>query len=84
MVAFELFFESMYKFFEEIIGVHSPRRVKRYIISLFLLILIMNLSGWFLDIFRSSSILLTSEQRAMLEHYIVAPSSMIEFNVAMA
>jgi len=84
VIAFELFFEQMYKFFEEIVWTNSKFWVKRYIVSLFLIILFINLSWRILDILRSMSVILNPEQRELMSQYIVTPSSMIEFNIAMA
>lgn len=48
--AFELFFESMYTFFEEILGEDEKRRIKLTIVSIFFVVFIANLLGWLWDI----------------------------------
>ena len=48
--AFELFFESMYNFFEEILWEEEKRRIKLTIVSIFFVVFIANLLGRLWDI----------------------------------
>jgi len=78
-VAFDLFVEEMYKFFEEILWENTKTWIKTYIISLFFIILITNISIWLLDIVR---VFFTDVE--MLEHYVHLPTADFNFTVAIA
>jgi F-type H+-transporting ATPase subunit a len=75
-IRIEYFVESMYTFFEEILGEKAPFRVKSYITNLFLVILIANLLGLVLDIL--------SAPFPLLEQYLKNPTGDISFTLALA
>ncbi|QFR39621.1 F0F1 ATP synthase subunit A [Candidatus Gracilibacteria bacterium 28_42_T64] len=77
VVFFEMFFEKVFEFFEDILGKEEKRWTKVYITSLFFIILLSNLLGLFLEF------LLPVFGHGM-EHYIKIPTADINFNVAMA
>lgn len=76
-VFFELFFEKIYEFFEEILGKEEKGWIKIYITLLFFIILFSNLFWVFLE-------LLLPIFWDALHHVIVIPTADINFNVAMA
>jgi len=49
VVFFEMFFEKVFDFFEDILGKEEKRWTKVYITSLFFIILLSNLLGLFLE-----------------------------------
>jgi len=77
MVFFDMFFEKVYDFFEDILGIEEKKWTKIYIVTLFFIILISNLIGLMLEflipIFGDG-----------LHHMIKIPTADINFNVAMA
>jgi len=77
MVFFEMFFEKIFEFFEDILGTEEKRWTKMYITLLFFIILFSNILGSFLEFFLN---IFGHE----LEHYIKIPTADINFNVAMA
>ena len=77
MVFFEMFFEKVYEFFEDILWIEEKRWTKIYITTMFFLILISNIVGAFLEFFLNIF-------GHGLEHYIKIPTADINFNVAMA
>jgi len=74
---FDLVFEKVYDFFEDLLGKEERRWVKLFITSVFFVILFSNLLWvlleFFLPIFGHD-----------LEHYIKTPTTDINFNVAMS
>lgn len=77
MVFFEMFFEKIFEFFEDILGAEEKRWTKMYITLLFFIILFSNILGSFLEFFLN---IFGHE----LEHFIKIPTADINFNVAMA
>lgn len=77
MVFFEMFFEKIFEFFEDILGTEEKRWTKMYITLLFFIILFSNILGSFLEFFLN---IFGHE----LEHFIKIPTADINFNVAMA
>ncbi|GHV27792.1 hypothetical protein FACS1894176_10010 [Bacteroidia bacterium] len=75
-VLVEYLVESIYNFFEEILGEKAPFWIKSYITNLFLVILIANAIGLLLDILISPF--------PMLEYYIQNPTGDISFTLALA
>lgn len=76
-VFFEMFFEKVYEFFEDISGAEEKRWIKVYITLLFFIILFSNLLWVFLEF-------LTPIFGHEMEHFIKIPTADINFNVAMA
>ncbi|MDR2189716.1 MAG: F0F1 ATP synthase subunit A [Candidatus Peribacteria bacterium] len=68
--------ETVYNFFEDILGEKAPFWIKSYITNLFLIILIANLLGLALDILLSPF--------PFLEQYIQSPTGDISFTLALA
>lgn len=77
VVFFDMFFENVYNFFEEILGIEEKRWTKIYITTIFFIILFSNLFGVFLEFFLP----IFGEN---LHHLISIPTADINFNVAMA
>lgn len=77
IVFFDMFFEKVYEFFEDILGLEEKKWTKMYITGMFFIILFSNLLGVFLELF------LPIFGHGM-EHYISIPTADINFNVAMA
>jgi len=78
-VMFELFVEKIYEFFEEILEETGKRWIKIYVVTLFFIILISNLSAWILDMIR----MVFSNVEALTE-MITIPTASFEFNIAVA
>jgi F0F1-type ATP synthase membrane subunit a len=68
--------ENVYNFFEDILGEKAPFRIKSYLTNLFLVILIANLLGLFVDILIAPF--------PILEHYIQNPTGNLSFTLALA
>jgi len=95
MVFFEMFFEKVYEFFEDILWLEEKKWTKMYITSLFFIIIFSNIIGMLLE-FPSNVFGLIQEWsnlaianpgsiwHPVLEHYIKIPTADINFNVAMA
>ncbi|MDP2090492.1 MAG: F0F1 ATP synthase subunit A [Candidatus Gracilibacteria bacterium] len=83
---FELAFENIYNFFEDILGKDEQRFVKMYIISLFFVILFSNLLGTFSDIilpaFETQPGIINQDLK--LRDYISTPTTLMSFDLAMA
>ena len=77
VVFFEMFFEKVFEFFEDILGKEEKRWTKIYITLMFFIILLSNVVGVFLEFFLNIF-------GHDLEHYIKIPTADINFNVAMA
>jgi len=76
---FEYIVEEIYKFFEEILERSGKPFVKNYIITLFFVILLSNISGWLLD--RARMIFVDVER---LSSVITIPTTSFEFNIWLA
>ncbi|MDQ7009762.1 MAG: F0F1 ATP synthase subunit A [Candidatus Gracilibacteria bacterium] len=76
-VFFEMAFEAVYNFFEELLGKKEKIWLKTYVTILFFIILISNLLGVLLEF-------LIPVFGHGLEHYIKIPTADINFNIAMA
>lgn len=77
IVFFEMIFEKIYEFFEDILGKDEKRWVKVYVVSMFFFILTSNLLGVWIEF-------LLPVFGHDIEHYIATPTSHINFNIAMA
>lgn len=77
MVFFEMIFEKVYDFFEDILGLEEKRWTKIYVTVLFFVILLSNLLGVFME-------LLIPIFGHSLEELVTIPTADINFNVAMA
>jgi len=76
---FEMAVESIYEFFEEILEETWKRWIKTYVVTLFFIILLSNLSSWLLDFVR---VIFSDIER--LSSMVVLPTSSFEFNTAVA
>ncbi len=76
-IFFELIFEKIFEFFEDILWVEEKNWIKVYVTILFFIILFSNLFGVFLEF-------LLPIFGHHMEEYIKIPSSDINFNVAMS
>lgn len=82
-VFFELIFEKIYDFFEEIIWNEEKRRIKVYITLMFFIILFSNLIWVFLEILKP--IFGVNDNWVYnLDAFILIPTADINFNLAMA
>lgn len=83
---FELAFENIYNFFEDILWKDEQRFVKMYIISLFFVILFSNLLWTFSDIilpaFETQPWIINQDLK--LRDYISTPTTLMSFDLAMA
>lgn len=75
-VMFDMLYDKVYSFFEDILWTEEKRWTKLYITSMFFVILISNLLGVILEI--------ASVWLPFLHHAVSIPTSDINFNVAMA
>lgn len=78
-IAFSLLFESMYEFFEEILGKQQRKTFKMYVVTLFFVILISNLLSYTIDLIR-----IVFMDIEALPKYIVIPTTDFNFNLALA
>ncbi len=78
-VIFEYLVESIYKFFEEILEESWKLWIKTYVVTLFFIILLSNLSAWILDWVRMIFVDVEA-----LNNLIVIPTTTFEFNIALA
>jgi len=76
---FDYIVEEVYKFFEEILEETWKPYIKTYIVTLFFIILLSNLSSWLLDWVRM--IFVNIERLAEI---VVIPTTSFEFNIALA
>jgi len=81
-VFFELFFEKVYSFFEEILGKDEKSWIKKYVTYTFFLILFSNLLWIILD--GLLPIFYYNWLQHEYEHFISIPSADINFNISMA
>lgn len=77
-VLFELWFEKIYEFFEGIIGKEQPRWIKSTVIGIFFVVFISNLCAACYDF------IATAFPEWEFEEMITAPSTWLNFNIAMA
>lgn len=80
-IFFELIFEKAYEFFEDILWKEEQKWIKMYIITMFFIILLSNLTWTVLDFIIPT---LSETNKEHFEHFIKIPSSDINFNIAMA
>lgn len=78
-LAFSLLFESIYEFFEEILGKTQKKWFKIYVVSLFFVILISNLLSYTIDLIRVVFVDIEA-----LPNYITIPTTDFNFNLALA
>ncbi len=76
-ILFDLFFEKIYEFFESVLWEKENKYIKSYVIWIFFLILISNMTGVLLEF-------LVPIFWHGMEHYIKIPTADINFNIAMA
>lgn len=77
MVFFDMVFEKIYNFFEDILGLEEKKWTKIYVTVLFFIILISNLLWVTME-------LLIPIFGHWLEHWVTIPTADLNFNVAMA
>ena len=76
---FEYIVESVHNFFEEILEESGKKRIKVYVVTLFFVILLSNLSSWILDRIR---MIFVDVDR--LTTMIIIPTTSFEFNIWLA
>lgn len=76
---FEYIVEEIYKFFEEILEVSWKPYIKNYVVTLFFIILLSNLSSWLLDWIR---VMFVDIER--ISSIIIIPTTSFEFNIWLA
>lgn len=76
---FHFIVEEVYKFFEEILEKSWKPYIKNYVVTLFFIILLSNLSSWLLDWIR---MVFTDVDR--LSTIITIPTTSFEFNIGLA
>ncbi len=82
VVFFDMMFEKVYDFFEDLLWSAEKDWIKLYVTVLFFIILISNFFWVFLEILLPAFWL--DHGHAVLAHYIVIPTATKEFNIAMA
>lgn len=82
VIFFEMIFEKVYEFFEDILWKNEKRWVKVYVTTMFFIILTSNLLWVFLEFLLP--IFIDENSHNWLEKYIIVPTAYINFNVAMA
>lgn len=75
-IVFEILFEQIFDFFNEIIGQQQKYRVKSFVIGIFFVVLMSNVMGTFLDFL--------GMMFPGIEEWVIAPTTMVNFNVAIA
>lgn len=83
VIFFDLIFEKVYDFFEDLLWKEEKNRIKMYVTILFFIIIISNLFWVFLEILLPAFWLL-EDGHPLLAHYITIPTATKEFNIAMA
>lgn len=78
-VSLTLLFDSMYEFFEEILGKSEKTSIKIYIVTLFFVIFIANMLGYTVDLIR----VMFTDIEAIFT-YIQIPTTSFNFNLALA
>ena len=81
---FEVVVEKVYEFFEEILEEKWKQWIKTYVVTLFFIILISNLSGWTLDFIKTAMEMTDMSIREWVSEYIIIPTATQDFNVALA
>lgn len=83
---FQMFFENIYDFFEDILGNEEKRWVKMYVTCLFFVILFSNLLWFITDIILPafSTQPWVVENKLKLEDFIASPTTIMSFDLAMA
>ncbi len=76
---FHFIVEEIYKFFEEILEKSGKPYIKNYVVTLFFVILLSNISGWLLDWVR---MVFVDVER--LSTIITIPTTSFEFNIGLA
>jgi F0F1-type ATP synthase membrane subunit a len=74
-----MFFDTMYEFFEEILGEKEKRGIKIYIVTLFFVILVANILWYTIDLLR---VIFTDIEAIFV--YIQIPTTSFNFNLALA
>jgi len=82
VLLFDLMFEKVYDFFEDLLWKEEKNWIKMYVTILFFIIIISNLFWVFLELLLPAFGL--EHGHAVLAHYIVIPTATKEFNIAMA
>jgi len=82
VVFFDMMFEKVYDFFEDLLWNEEKNWIKMYVTVLFFIILISNFLGVFLEILLPAFWL--EHGHALLAQYIIIPTATKEFNIAMA
>lgn len=83
VLLFDLMFEKVYDFFEDLLWNEEKWWIKMYVTILFFIIVISNLFWLFLDLFLPA-FWITETGHPTLWHYIEIPTITKEFNIAMA
>lgn len=82
-VLFELLYEKIYDFFIDILWKEEKKWIVMYVIGLFFIILILNFQ-WLVLEFLAPMIWMNSSWAFIIEHYVIAASADINFNIAMS
>ena len=77
-IIFDLFFEKVYEFFEDILWKWEQKWIKIYITIMFFIILLSNLFWIVLEFFAPII------AREVLEKFVIIPTADVNFNIAMA
>lgn len=83
VVLFESIYEKVFLFFEDILWKEEKSWIKKYVTTLFFIILSANLIGFMIE-FVAPVFGLNESKHFILEHYLTSLTTDINFNVAMA
>lgn len=82
-LSFDVLYEKVYVFYEDILGKDSAQWIKTYVVILFFVIFFANISGVLLEII-APMFGISPEGNFYLHNYITAPSANLNFNLAIA
>ena len=83
MLSFDILYEKVYKFYEDILGEDIKHSIKIYITTLFFVILIANILSVILD-FIAPVFGILPDGSFILMQYISLPTSDMQFNIALS
>jgi len=79
----DMFLEKVYDFYESIVGVETQRFVKIYIIFLFFVLFLSNMTGVILDLL-APFFGLSEEGNFFASSWMTVPSASLAFNLALS
>jgi len=83
MIIFDLLYEKVFRFYEDILWKDISTNIKTYIVTLFFVIFLANISSVLLD-FIAPIFGISASGEFFLAQYIVMPTSDMQFNIALS